>query len=232
MVYLCRLVLLSILHCVSRSGSWWQDIFLCSPILWHFLGGTWNAPKPDMYSSRSSMFWVCLLSPPKWTCLGYLQREAFRRHPDLTPEPPQLAPFNDLNGGLTHDYSCGFKHTLTDKLRTLPSGSAFSARQQFREKLTLKQLPADLILHSWTQRHLNSLTWDRKWFMNCYLLMVEGIQHWSQWKPNESNNDLVKMEKSHLAQVKEAKASGIKTWCHLSVGSPNTHVDLRLETKL
>jgi len=33
-------------------------------------------------------------SPPSWTCLENLSREASRRHPNQMPEPPQLNPFD------------------------------------------------------------------------------------------------------------------------------------------
>jgi len=42
----------------------------------------------------SSEFWVWPGPHLSWMCLENLQREAFRRHPNQMPQPPQLTPFN------------------------------------------------------------------------------------------------------------------------------------------
>ncbi len=42
--------------------------------------------------------------PPCWMCLKHLHREATRRHPYQTTEPPQLAPFNTKEQQLNSEF--------------------------------------------------------------------------------------------------------------------------------
>ncbi len=45
------------------------------------------------YVTPSACSGSALWSPPSWTCLEYLHREAFGRHQNKMPEPPQLTLF-------------------------------------------------------------------------------------------------------------------------------------------
>ncbi len=58
-------------------------------------GGSRVVPRPDKIYNPSSEYGVSPPgSPPSWTCLENLQREASRRHPNQMPGPPQQASFD------------------------------------------------------------------------------------------------------------------------------------------